>query len=52
MLLARLTGPHVPRLVARGETGEGPYLVIELIDGPELSISSGARPCRRTRRRG
>jgi nucleotide-binding universal stress UspA family protein len=44
MLLARLTGPHVPRLVARGETGEGPYLVIELIDGPELSDSFRRAP--------
>ncbi len=36
-LLARLAGPHVPRLVARGEAEGGPYLVMELIAGPDVS---------------
>jgi nucleotide-binding universal stress UspA family protein len=43
-LLARLSGPHVPRLVAKGEAEGGPYLVMELIDGPMLAESAGRAP--------
>lgn len=35
MILSRLRGPHVPRYVAAGNF-EGPYIVMEMIDGPSL----------------
>jgi nucleotide-binding universal stress UspA family protein len=35
MILARLKGAHVPRYVAAGDF-EGPYIVMELIEGPSL----------------
>ena len=31
MILGRLAGPHVPRLLASGESDFGPYLVMENI---------------------
>jgi serine/threonine protein kinase len=36
MILPRLTGPHVPRLIARGAFSVQPYLVMERIPGPTL----------------
>jgi nucleotide-binding universal stress UspA family protein len=35
MILPRLTGPHVPRLVAAGDF-ERPYIVMEFIPGPSV----------------
>jgi len=37
MILSRLTGGHVPRLVAKGDLESNPYLVMERIEGPSLS---------------
>ncbi|TRZ91873.1 MAG: serine/threonine protein kinase, partial [Rhodocyclaceae bacterium] len=37
MILGRITGPHVPRLFATGESEFGPYLVIEHIAGTPLA---------------
>jgi protein-serine/threonine kinase len=37
MILAMLTGAHVPRLVARGDLEKNPYLVMERIEGPSLT---------------
>jgi nucleotide-binding universal stress UspA family protein len=36
MILPTLTGPHVPRFVARGEFTRQPYLVMERIEGESL----------------
>jgi len=36
MIMEKLTGPHVPAFVAKGDMAEQPYLVIEYIDGPSL----------------
>ena len=35
MILPRLSGPHVPRFVAAGDF-EGPYIVMELVEGTSL----------------
>jgi nucleotide-binding universal stress UspA family protein len=37
MILASLSGPHVPRLVAKGAMEDDPYIVMERIEGPSLS---------------
>ncbi|MDP1735562.1 MAG: protein kinase [Sulfuritalea sp.] len=37
MILGRVAGPHVPRLLARGESDFGPYLVVEHIAGTPLA---------------
>ena len=37
MILGRLAGPHVPRLIASGEEDAVPYLVIEQIGGTSLA---------------
>lgn len=37
MILGRITGPHVPRLFAKGEGDFGPYLVLEHIAGASLA---------------
>ena len=37
IVLARLSGPHVPRLLAEGEDETGPWLVLEDIPGPSLA---------------
>jgi len=37
MILSMLTGPHVPRLVAKGDLEHNPYLVMERIAGPSLA---------------
>lgn len=44
MVLARLTGPHVPRCLAQGEDDAGPYLVFERIDGTALEEVAAAAP--------
>jgi eukaryotic-like serine/threonine-protein kinase len=36
MLVARLSHPNVVRLLDRGEDADGPYLVMELVDGENL----------------
>lgn len=36
MILPRLSGPHVPRLIAVGEFAVMPYVVVEKIEGPSL----------------
>lgn len=36
MLMPSLSGPHVPRFVAAGETGDQPWLVMELVSGETL----------------
>jgi len=37
MILGRIAGPHVPRLLASGEEDFGPYLIIERIRGTSLA---------------
>ncbi|HTR58735.1 MAG TPA: bifunctional serine/threonine-protein kinase/universal stress protein [Casimicrobiaceae bacterium] len=37
MILARLTGPHVPRFVGAGDVRAAPYIVMEWIDGQRLA---------------
>ncbi|MDO8787376.1 MAG: universal stress protein [Sulfuritalea sp.] len=44
MILGRITGPHVPRLFAKGESEFGPYLVIEHIVGTPLADYAGRAP--------
>ena len=36
MILEALTGPHVPRWVAKGSLEDTPYLVMEYIEGKSL----------------
>ena len=36
MLVARLSHPNLVRLLDRGEDADGPYLVMELVDGENL----------------
>jgi serine/threonine protein kinase len=44
MILPRLSGPHVPRLLAQGDFGVRPYLVMERIPGPSLLDSLPGLP--------
>jgi nucleotide-binding universal stress UspA family protein len=44
MIMARLTGPHVPRFVAAGDF-ERPYVVMEFIDGRPLRSLLPHVPC-------
>lgn len=44
MILPRLQGPHVPRLIARGNYTRRPYLVMERIDGESLRPRLDAAP--------
>ena len=39
MIMAELTGPHVPRWVANGDFAVQPYVVMEQIPGPTLAMS-------------
>ena len=39
MIMAELTGPHVPRWVANGDFAVQPYIVMEQIAGPTLAKS-------------
>ena len=44
MILGRVAGPHVPRLLASGESDFGPYLVMEHISGKSLAESAAGAP--------
>ncbi|MCX7167964.1 MAG: universal stress protein [Rhodocyclales bacterium] len=44
MILGRIAGPHVPRLLARGEGDLGPYLFIEHIVGTSLAAYARSVP--------
>lgn len=44
MILPTLTGPHVPRFVARGDFTAVPYLVMERIEGASLRPRLDAAP--------
>lgn len=44
MIFGRITGPHVPRLLATGEGDFGPYLVIEYIAGTSLADYASRSP--------
>ncbi len=46
MIMPRLSGPHVPRLIAIGDFSEMPYIVTERISGPSLLtlFSTAPRP--------
>jgi nucleotide-binding universal stress UspA family protein len=44
MILGRLTGPHVPRLIGSGSEGGLPYLVMERIDGESLADIAARAP--------
>jgi len=43
-VLARLHGPHVPRLVASGDRRTRPYLIMERIDGDALAQAARRAP--------
>lgn len=43
-ILARLRGPHVPRLVAAGDLHRTPYLVMEYIEGDVLARAAASAP--------
>jgi len=44
MLLPALSGPHVPKFVARGDFTRQPYIVMERIPGPSLRPRLDAAP--------
>jgi len=44
MILGRLAGPHVPRLLASGESDFGPYLVMDRIRGASLADYAADAP--------
>jgi nucleotide-binding universal stress UspA family protein len=44
MILASVSGPHVPRLVAKGGLEDDPYLAMERIEGPSLSDYARCAP--------
>jgi len=44
MVLARLKGPHVPRLVASGDEDGAPWLVMERIEGSRLTEAVARAP--------
>jgi protein-serine/threonine kinase len=44
MILPTLSGPHVPKYVARGDFTRQPYIVMERIDGPSLRPRLDAAP--------
>ncbi len=44
MILGRVAGPHVPRLLASGESDFGPYLVMEHIAGKSFADYAAAAP--------
>jgi serine/threonine protein kinase len=44
MIMPTLSGPHVPRFVAKGDFAGLPYIVMERIDGPSLLSRFDAAP--------
>jgi len=45
MILSTLTGPHVPKFIAKGDMDANPYIVMEYIEGPSLhDFIEKARP--------
>lgn len=44
MILGRVAGPHVPRLLASGESDFGPYLIMENISGRSLAEAAAGAP--------
>lgn len=44
MVLSRLTGPHAPRCLAQGEDENGPWLIIEHVEGPSLESLAAQAP--------
>lgn len=44
MILEALSGPHVPRLIAKGSLDEAPYLVMEYIAGETLEALMAKAP--------
>lgn len=44
MVLARLSGPHVPHCFAQGEDASGPYLVFEQVEGISLEEIATTAP--------
>lgn len=44
LVLARLRGPHVPRLIASGDSSERPYLIMERIERDELAQAAKRAP--------
>ncbi|MBI4989974.1 MAG: universal stress protein [Rhodocyclales bacterium] len=44
MILGRLKGPHVPRLVASGHVDGAPWLVMERIEGESLADAAARAP--------
>ena len=44
MIMAELTGPHVPRWIANGDFAVQPYIVMEQIAGPTLAKSLSGIP--------
>ena len=54
MILGALSGPHVPRLIAKGNLNDAPYLVMEYIQGETLEslISKAPLPADQAARLG
>ncbi len=44
MLCAALSGPHVPRFIAKGDLETHPYIVMEYIEGPSLNQAALRAP--------
>lgn len=45
MILPRISGPHVPRFVARGDFSQQPYIVVERLPGKSLYPLLERLPC-------
>ncbi|TPP09764.1 serine/threonine protein kinase [Rhizobium glycinendophyticum] len=45
MILPRISGPHVPRFVARGDFSRQPYIVVERLPGKSLYPMLERLPC-------
>jgi eukaryotic-like serine/threonine-protein kinase len=44
MIMPTLSGPHVPRFVAKGDFTKRPYIVMERVEGPSLKPRFDAAP--------
>lgn len=44
MIMPALSGPHVPRFVAKGDFTQRPYIVMEHVEGPSLKPRFDAAP--------